>query len=64
MALEAPLLSVKEAADFLIKSPSREYRVRCLALWREIHGDNYADSVKRLVVHHFEVKKNGKKMAD
>lgn len=54
---EKPLLSIDAAAKFIAESYTREYRVKCLAHWREIHGDEYADRVKAKVEAIFKGKK-------
>jgi monoamine oxidase len=53
------MLKVKEAADFLIASKTKQYRRECLAYWKNLHGDEYADKVERMVMKIWKGSKNG-----
>jgi hypothetical protein len=55
-----PQLPVKDAAQFLIGCYTREYRRSCLALWRELWGDEYADKIRGIVELHF-LERKGKR---
>ena len=43
MRYRAP--TVKEGADFLEICITREYKIRCIAKWRELFGDALADQI-------------------
>jgi len=53
-----PVLTVAQMADFIASSSYKEYRGRCLEHIRVIHGDQYADDVKKLVIAIFNKRKN------
>lgn len=44
-------------AEFVADSPYREYRIRCLVYFEEIHGKEYADAVKQEVEFIFKKRK-------
>ncbi len=37
--------TVKEAADFIEKCFTREYKFSCIADWRRLYGDDLADQI-------------------
>ncbi len=39
-------LTIDQAVDWLMKQLTVEYKRECLRYWREIFGNQYADSVK------------------
>jgi hypothetical protein len=49
-----PQLTVNQAADFLCSCFTREYRSLCLAHFRKLWGDDYADRVEAEVRVRFE----------
>jgi monoamine oxidase len=53
------MLTAQEAASFLIASKTKEYRRECLAYWKNLHGDVYAEKVERMVMKIWEGRKNG-----
>jgi len=53
-----PVLTVAQMADYIAASRYKEYRGRCLEHIRAIHGDQYADDVKKLVIAIFNKRKN------
>jgi len=46
MKNNAPRLPIDEAAAFLKKCGMPSYSARCIAFWRGLHGDSYADAIK------------------
>lgn len=52
-------MSVQDAATWIYKSLTVEYRRLCLAHWRKVYGDQYTDEVE-LVARKLFLKK-GKK---
>lgn len=54
---EPPRLSVQDAADYVAICFTREYRAKCIAHFRTIHGDDYADQVKQRVISMFNSRK-------
>ena len=55
-------LSTQEAADWVLRpSHQKAYRRKCIAYWREMYGDEYADQVVKLVESKFKEKKRGRK---
>lgn len=48
-ATERRKLTVREAADWVLQSLTREYRRECIDHWRREYGDEYADAVQREV---------------
>ncbi|HYN54377.1 MAG TPA: hypothetical protein VES38_06705 [Methylotenera sp.] len=61
MAYETPVLTAKEMAVYVSDSPYKDYRQRCLELFKEIHGDEYAETVKQEVIKIFNQKIGGRK---
>ena len=61
MAYETPVLTAKEMAIYVADSPYKEYRQRCLELFKEIHGDEYAEAVKQEVMKIYKPKKGNTK---
>jgi hypothetical protein len=57
MTYETPVLTAKEMAVYVADSPYKEYRQRCLELFKEIHGDEYAEAVKQEVMKIYKPKK-------
>jgi hypothetical protein len=47
-------LSVPDAAKFICDSFTKEYRRQCLAFWRQLWGDEYADQVEAEVLRIFK----------
>lgn len=45
---EKPRLPIEDAAQFVANSFTKEYQRSCVEFWRRLHGDEYADEVKRL----------------
>jgi hypothetical protein len=44
----SPRLSVEEAVRFLaMPEHGNEYRKRCLTLWEELHGKEYAEQIRQ-----------------
>jgi len=59
---KTPVLTADQMAEFVAASPYKDYRIKCIALFREIHGDEYADAVKNKVLVIFNGRnKNGKR---
>jgi monoamine oxidase len=50
------VLKVPDAAAFLIASKTKEYRRECLAYWKNLHGDEYANKVHQEVIKRWKVK--------
>lgn len=53
-------MSVQDAAQWIYKSLTVEYRRLCLAHWRKVYGDQYVDEIEIVARKLFETKK-GKK---
>lgn len=49
-------LEVNDAAAWLCKALTSEYRHSCLAYWREKFGDLYADEVEKVAKKMFKKK--------
>ena len=58
MVYETPVLTAKEMAIYVADSPYKEYRQRCLELFKEIHGEIYSNAVKDEVIRIFSNRKN------
>ena len=50
------MLKIQDAADFLIKCKTKEYRRECLRFWRGLHGNDYADKVQDSVLKRWKKK--------
>lgn len=53
MPYETPVLTAKEMAIYVASQPYKEYRQRCIELFKEIHSEDYAEAVKQEVIKIF-----------
>ncbi len=57
---EIPVLTAKQMAVYVASQPYKDYRQKCIELFREIHGEEYAEAVKQEVIRIFKPKKDKK----
>jgi hypothetical protein len=54
---QRPTLTAEQAADFLLKCFTKQYRASCIALFQKIHGEAYANDVKKILLEKYKGKK-------